>query len=162
MIVRWHRSTVATDKLKSMCCRGGCPKPWITYEEWCRNDGACDPCAELRPSQYFTSMSHDESEMVKLRNADRRWRYSMPEGSAKCRSCQAPIFWAKSKKGKLMPMDSEPVETGHFLITDRHGDHPLATFVKDTSAAQPETKFYVSHYATCRDAGDWRGTSAKA
>jgi hypothetical protein len=56
----------------SLCVRSGCSNPQIPYEEWHRNDGACDACAALRPSAFYSLRSHDREQEIEA--ADRRWR----------------------------------------------------------------------------------------
>lgn len=61
-----------------------------------------------------------------------------------CRSCKAPIVWAKTKNEKWAPFDAKP-ERRFILHT---GDDGILH-----ADAQPT---YESHYATCPDAVAWR------
>jgi len=70
-----------------------------------------------------------------------------------CRSCGAPILWATTEWGKSIPLDPEPYQ----------GDSPSGLFVLRGRVAMavppdafPEEPHYVTHFATCPDAGDWR------
>lgn len=74
---------------------------------------------------------------------------------AQCRSCNAPIFWAESVKGKIMPMNSDPAADGTFRLVDRAGENPLAVFVRQ-SDRDAGLRLYACHYATCPDAKVWR------
>ncbi len=69
--------------------------------------------------------------------------------TASCRSCGAPIIWAKTEKGKAMPLDAEPAQTGTlwlFAGVVQTGDQPPAV----------NGPTYTSHFATCPQAGKWR------
>lgn len=90
----------------------------------------------------------------------------MPESLARCASCDAPIFWTLTRKLKNMPVDAEPVEVAKgFRLVDRdgalvdpaeeegEGRVPRAVY---TAAPEPGERLYVSHYATCPQAAQWR------
>jgi hypothetical protein len=64
---------------------------------------------------------------------------------ATCRSCGAPVFWAKTKSGKSGIFDWEAAPDGHFVL----GEDGMAHY--DTRAGK-----YVSHFSTCPDAERWR------
>lgn len=68
---------------------------------------------------------------------------------SKCRSCGADIIWVELKNGKKHPLDSEIVEAdgNKVLYLDD------ITEFKKLPAGR---KGYVSHFATCPDAKDWR------
>lgn len=67
---------------------------------------------------------------------------------ARCRSCQAEIIWAQTSGGKKIPLDAQPVVArgGFRLAEDRRGQ---------TVALNVGT-VYVSHFATCPNAGQHR------
>lgn len=68
----------------------------------------------------------------------------------RCRSCDAPIVFARTIKGRRIPLDAEPNDTtGNIEL--RQG---IAYVVTD--ARDPDTHRYTSHFATCPNAGDWR------
>ena len=70
-----------------------------------------------------------------------------------CRSCGAPIRWARTEKGKRIPLDVEPVGNlprGAFTLAVE-GDDLLAKSVFPAS-------YYVSHFATCPCADEHRKT----
>lgn len=52
-----------------------------------------------------------------------------------CRACSAPIVWLITAAGKLIPVNSNTVETGD--VNYEHGRH-------------------VSHFTTCPKAGEFR------
>lgn len=74
-----------------------------------------------------------------------------------CRSCGAPVRWVTvaSTVGtwpyKAMPVDAEAVEGGNVEVAANglaivHGQPEL----------DPQGPRYVSHFATCPQAGEWR------
>jgi hypothetical protein len=70
-----------------------------------------------------------------------------------CKACGAPIRFLESPKThKLNPIDVEPVASGNLRIDEEHG---LYLFILDR-AEVPETERYVSHFATCPRAGEFR------
>ena len=67
-------SRLVEHSLTSMCVHSACLAPWITFEEWTRNDGCCDPCAAMRPSDFNrTVRSNDIVQQEAVREADARW-----------------------------------------------------------------------------------------
>lgn len=72
-----------------------------------------------------------------------------------CSSCHAPIIWAKTQKGKPMPLDAEPSEKGNIVLTDG-----VAVYLTKEALAHvppaPGERRYVSHFATCVDAAKFR------
>lgn len=58
--------------------------------------------------------------------------------SATCKSCGASIVWGKTKAGKSIPLDAEPIGG---LLNEETGE---------------VMKLRQTHYATCPDAADWR------
>jgi hypothetical protein len=69
---------------------------------------------------------------------------------AKCKSCDADITWCDTVNGKLMPLDSTPDPRGLFVMVK--GRTWKATD-EDRKLARPT---YTSHFATCKQADDWR------
>ena len=77
--------------------------------------------------------------------------------SATCRSCHAPIIWGLSAKtGSRIPVNEEPHALGQLLLrpSPEH-DEPLVYHASTTPPDEGEFH-YVSHFATCPQAGDWR------
>jgi hypothetical protein len=75
---------------------------------------------------------------------------------ARCRSCDAKIVWAKSKYGRLMPLDAVPVGEGvRFFI-----DEPFLPGPPSASEPVPiqneGVPGYRSHFATCPNANEHR------
>jgi hypothetical protein len=63
--------------------------------------------------------------------------------TARCKSCGAPVLWARTEAGKSMPVDAAPNERGNLIV--------------DGAACRVATLFdplgerYTSHFATCPD-----------
>ncbi len=72
-----------------------------------------------------------------------------------CRSCQAPIIWAWTGQGRRIPLDSEPVTNGRFVLNATGGGEPIAIYV-GKAATPPGTDRYDSHFATCPNAEQHR------
>lgn len=75
---------------------------------------------------------------------------------ARCRSCGAEILFIKTSGGKLTPVNADPVRFDFQLGgKDRivTGNGEVITGVISESG---EEKGYVSHFATCPDANQFR------
>lgn len=73
-----------------------------------------------------------------------------------CRTCKAPMFWVEMRpSGKKNPLDEQPSEKGCVLVG---GDGTARVLVGGELAAARSLgmKLYLSHYATCPDAKQWR------
>ena len=82
---------------------------------------------------------------------------------AKCKSCNANIIWFKTKAGKSMPCNPGQVKywqkhNGSKRIVTPEGDVIACELEPPCTAGElPETGTgYVSHFATCPDAGSHR------
>lgn len=84
----------------------------------------------------------------------------------RCKSCQAPIRWGRTEKGKGVPLDPEPVSDGNLLLDPDAGmvlvgGNPVAELpvrhLRRGEDPGPDATRYRSHFATCPDADDWRG-----
>lgn len=77
-----------------------------------------------------------------------------------CRSCNAPILWAVTPKGKRAPLDAEPTKEGNIRLEERGpGATPIAHYLSglELLAAQKAGELlHLSHFATCVDANNWR------
>jgi hypothetical protein len=81
----------------------------------------------------------------------------------RCRSCNAPIRWAVSlANGKALPLDETPAETGNVWLHEageEGGNVDVAEVLAGDRldrARKAEIDLYLSHFATCPDAGRWR------
>ena len=70
-----------------------------------------------------------------------------------CRSCGASIFWARTEKGKLIPLDERARDDGTIIV---RFDDELRAIVGVPADAFPGEPLYVSHFATCPQAERWR------
>lgn len=84
--------------------------------------------------------------------------------TAYCRACGAEIFFIKTENGKTAPVDAEPV-------TFRPYDFGPEMFVmldgsvrrgRRCDAMEGEETGYVSHFATCPNAEEFRRRGKKA
>jgi hypothetical protein len=62
-----------------------------------------------------------------------------------CRSCRAPIVWAKKADGKPIPLDQVPPSTGNIRIENGFA----VVGGRGTGPYQP-------HFVTCPDSIMWR------
>ena len=73
-----------------------------------------------------------------------------------CRSCNKPISWVKSLKGKNMPVEGDylkfdELSPGETIITDQGN-----VYKKKADQEMPSVKGRISHFSTCPNANDWR------
>lgn len=81
---------------------------------------------------------------------------------AACRSCGAAIVWARTERGKKMPIDVEPYtgddDRGLFVLRERdHSGGPLAIAAWGLDGTEPH---YRSHFGTCPNASQHRRSAA--
>lgn len=80
---------------------------------------------------------------------------------SKCRSCGARVIWARTEAGKKMPVDATPVRHGNIVLAvEKHDaeNDPLAiTFSEPLDDGNDR---FVSHFATCPNAPEWRSKRA--
>lgn len=77
-------------------------------------------------------------------------------GPTKICSCGAEILFARTAKGKLIPIEVCPAEDGNLLLTIT--DTGLEARYITGSEQLPDWKEprYKSHFATCPDSAKWR------
>ena len=80
-----------------------------------------------------------------------------------CRSCGAQIVWARTKRGKPMPVDAQPDRDGTIALVEdaRSGELTAHVVGKPTPMAfvdgvWVEPRRYTSHFSTCPDADAFR------
>lgn len=72
----------------------------------------------------------------------------------KCK-CGRPMRWVVTKNGKAMPIDPDPVPNGNVVFAE--GSDTDALYVKPGQREfGDERPRYVSHFATCQYARDFR------
>lgn len=80
----------------------------------------------------------------------------MSAGPSLCRYCGAPILWARTTKGRRIPLDPDPTPRGNLTMTDG-----LAETCR-TPLADPLPPLYTSHFATCPSADQARKGGSRA
>lgn len=73
----------------------------------------------------------------------------------RCRSCQAPVIWAVTERGKDMPVNAEPSVDGTIQLVEQAGRPPLARVLK-VADRFGKTDLRRSHFADCPNAPKWR------
>ena len=94
--------------------------------------------------------------------------------TAECKTCHAPIYWAKVKKkdGKIgnQPLDKDPTPEGthRARLEVKVNDEGRTDLIVHAEWVPPKeraalaakgVRLRVSHFATCPDAKDFRGGS---
>jgi hypothetical protein len=77
-----------------------------------------------------------------------------------CKSCKRPIVWAVSEKTqKKLPLDPEPVLGGNLHMVGEQ-PQPYGRPAPLVRAVEPDELVhrFVSHFATCPQADQWRKT----
>lgn len=69
-----------------------------------------------------------------------------------CKSCGARVIWARTEKGRSMPVDYTPLADGGNIRLDHGADAPIAVYVSGPQSGPR----YVSHFATCKFAASHR------
>lgn len=66
------------------------------------------------------------------------------------RKCGAPIRWVRTAAGELMPLDAEPVAEGNVELLED------GTAIVHGQPLLFATDLYLSHFATCPNAKEFR------
>lgn len=80
----------------------------------------------------------------------------------KCRSCGAPILWAKTAAGKPIPLNPDPVNTGNIVIRMGPQEGGWVAHYETKAAREermrdrPAESAYTSHFSNCPQAKGWR------
>ena len=81
----------------------------------------------------------------------------MSTHTARCRSCGEPIYWAQTREGRRMPVDTQPTEGGNVLLTLTRSTGALTCTVLSAGCeVEAGRRRYTSHYATCPQAASHR------
>jgi hypothetical protein len=72
-----------------------------------------------------------------------------------CRSCRAPIFFARIlASGKPVPIDPEPVADGNLVLVDPEGQ--CVNVLTPAEVPSYAGAKFQTHFRTCPDAKGWR------
>lgn len=71
-----------------------------------------------------------------------------------CRSCGAPIYWARMPSGKMNPVDAEFSPKGNVALRLRH-DGEVMGFIELPDPIPP-LRLRLSHFVTCPNAAQHR------
>lgn len=69
-----------------------------------------------------------------------------------CRSCNANIFWGRTRNDKSIPIDAEPTPDGNLTLEEK----PYVRVHGNPAAIPAETIRYTSHFVTCPNRATWR------
>jgi len=78
---------------------------------------------------------------------------------SECNTCGAPMYWARTRDGKAIPIDVKPTPKGNILLTYNQSRDDLNAKVyapNNTHNIPPGRNRYTSHFATCPDADKHR------
>lgn len=79
---------------------------------------------------------------------------------SECRSCGAPIRFARTARGRFLPLDREPSPDGNVLVwrgqasVVRAGQ--LAAVQQRARGGDADGLLYMPHWQSCPHADDWR------
>jgi hypothetical protein len=86
---------------------------------------------------------------------------------SRCRSCKAPVVWARTTKGRSIPLDAD--DMGGWESPERFDDGNLrptgdrartaggqTVMVVEVVPPETEGRHYRSHFTSCPDVDDWR------
>lgn len=68
-------------------------------------------------------------------------------GGGRCRTCRAPIKWARTTKDKPIPLDPDPTDLGNIELVN--GMAFVLTGDELTDARRTNTVLHIAHFATC-------------
>lgn len=129
-----HKFTIdviAEETETMFLCVYGTRRVWIPRGLVFGQLGECEVKAEMPLEQAYALGLLERSLSVSL-----------------CRTCGARIVWARTAKGKTMPVDAEPVEFGGNVVI-RNG---VAVVLAKGEASGTDEKRHHSHFTTCRTA----------
>jgi len=84
------------------------------------------------------------------------YRYQMePDKVTNCEKCRRPIFFVKTVKGKLIPLDYPPNAKGNVTVSNENGVN-VAHVYKNNAAIKDQWPIYLCHFASCPAAAHFR------
>lgn len=80
------------------------------------------------------------------------------EAVSPCESCGADLIWARTNKGKSMPIDVDPAENGNVQLFNAEGKiHAKVLCGENLRMARlAGAVLHLSHFATCPAAASFR------
>jgi hypothetical protein len=73
-----------------------------------------------------------------------------------CRSCNKPVIFALTDKGKHMPLDAYPSPDGTLKLFRDESGEVRCTVVKPAHLQYGRRDLRKSHFASCPEAKKWR------
>jgi len=77
------------------------------------------------------------------------WRVS------ECKGCGAEMVWARTARGKKMPLDAEPSRDGNFVLEGDPIDPETRRLPNDEAARYTGDK-HTAHWGTCPNYTDFK------
>jgi hypothetical protein len=75
-----------------------------------------------------------------------------------CRTCHAPVLWAKTIKGRTIPVDPTPVPDGNLIVEHRDGKgSPVFRVLRKGEPTAADR--YRTHFESCPNADQHRTSS---
>jgi len=69
--------------------------------------------------------------------------------TSKCRGCTAEIIWAKTSRGKNMPVDAKIDGLGAWLLETHDDGQVYAVRLAPWAPGQARNEAHTSHFDTC-------------
>lgn len=73
-----------------------------------------------------------------------------------CRSCKAPIRWARTVNDKPLPVDAHPTPDGNVLLREPGPTADVLAGLFLAAARDQGLELHMPHHATCPDGEKWR------
>jgi hypothetical protein len=74
----------------------------------------------------------------------------------RCRSCGQSVIWTITTLGHRMPVNATPDPGGNLHLDATSNPPTVAVINTDSHDLDCRRNHYLSHFATCRDSGQWR------
>ena len=73
-----------------------------------------------------------------------------------CSSCGARVEWAKTDKGRRIPLDPAPNAAGNLIIVGNERKLRVMHALRKDEDPPPIVPRYTTHFTTCPNAGEHR------